>query len=78
MSTQALDTMAVTDVDRPQGRTLKDLLDEYERDIITKALEAAGGHQRRAARALGVLPTTLNEKMLRLKLRPERNGQPRG
>lgn len=61
--------------------TLKDLLDEYERALILKALEASGGHQRRAARALGVLPTTLNEKMRRLNLRPgrpDRDVQPRG
>lgn len=73
MSTQTLDTTAV--------RSLKDLLDEYERDLIVKALEESGGHQRRAARALGVLPTTLNEKMRRLNLRPARpdsDGQPRG
>jgi DNA-binding NtrC family response regulator len=31
---------------------------------------AAGGNQRQAARALGVLPTTLNEKLKRLGLRP--------
>jgi transcriptional regulator with GAF, ATPase, and Fis domain len=83
MSTQALDTMAVTDVDRCQRRTLKDLLDAYERELILKALAESGGHQRRAARALGVLPTTLNEKMRRLNLRPapggpHRDQQPRG
>jgi DNA-binding protein Fis len=40
--------------------TLKDLVDAYER--------AASGNQRRAALALGVLPTTLHEKMKRLGL----------
>ncbi len=54
--------------------SLKDLLDEYERGLILKALTESGGHQRRAARALGVLPTTLNEKMRRLNLRPARAG----
>jgi DNA-binding NtrC family response regulator len=49
--------------------TLKDLLDTYERHIIEEALVASHGNQRRAARALGVLPTTLHEKMKRLGLR---------
>jgi DNA-binding NtrC family response regulator len=40
----------------------------YERRIIEEALRAAKGNQRRAARALGVLPTTLHEKMRRLGL----------
>ena len=54
----------------PARATLKSLLDDYERALILKALEEAGGHQRRAAAALGILPTTLNEKMRRLHLRP--------
>ncbi|HXK11406.1 MAG TPA: helix-turn-helix domain-containing protein [Vicinamibacteria bacterium] len=48
--------------------TLKHLVDAYERHIIEDALRAASGNQRRAARALGVLPTTLHEKMKRLGL----------
>jgi DNA-binding NtrC family response regulator len=48
--------------------TLKDLVDAYERHIIEDALRATHGNQRRAARALGVLPTTLHEKMKRLGL----------
>ena len=51
-------------------RTLRELLDEYERALIVSALEAAGGNQRRAAARLGVLPTTLHEKLKRLGLRP--------
>jgi two-component system response regulator HydG len=50
------------------GPTLKALVDGYERRVIEEALRAAGGNQRRAARALGVLPTTLHEKMKRLGL----------
>jgi two-component system response regulator HydG len=45
--------------------TLKDLVEDYERGIIEQALRAANGNQRQAARALGVLPTTLHEKMKR-------------
>jgi DNA-binding NtrC family response regulator len=52
------------------GRSLKELLDEFERTLISDALVRTGGHQRRAAAALGVLPTTLHEKMKRLGLRP--------
>jgi len=52
-----------------QGRSLRDLLDEYERGLILSALEKTGGNQRRAAAELGVLPTTLHEKLKRLGLR---------
>ncbi len=48
--------------------TLKAMLEAYERRIIEDALRATRGNQRRAARALGVLPTTLHEKMKRLGL----------
>lgn len=48
--------------------TLRDLMDAYERRLIEDALRASGGNQRRAAQALGVLPTTLHEKMKRLGL----------
>jgi two-component system, NtrC family, response regulator HydG len=48
--------------------TLKHLVEAYERQVIEEALRAASGNQRRAARALGVLPTTLHEKMKRLGL----------
>jgi DNA-binding NtrC family response regulator len=55
--------------------TLKMMLEAYERRIIQEALHATRGNQRRAALALGVLPTTLHEKMKRLGLlqRPGRN-----
>jgi DNA-binding NtrC family response regulator len=48
--------------------TLRVMLEAYERRLIEEALAAASGNQRRAARALGVLPTTLHEKMKRLGL----------
>lgn len=50
------------------GPTLKNLLLSYERQLIQSALAAAAGNQRRAAATLGVLPTTLHEKMKRLGL----------
>jgi DNA-binding NtrC family response regulator len=51
-----------------QGTDLKALVTAYERRLILDALEASGGHQRRTARRLGLLPTTLHEKMKRLGL----------
>jgi len=50
------------------GSKLKDLLDSYERRLIESALSDSDGNQRRAAAALGLLPTTLHEKMKRLGL----------
>lgn len=50
------------------GASLKMLLDAYERQLILTALAASAGNQRRAARTLGLLPTTLHEKMKRLGL----------
>ena len=60
-------------VDR--STSLKSLVDAYERQLIQSALTAAAGNQRRAAAALGLLPTTLHEKMKRLGLR--RRPEPR-
>jgi transcriptional regulator with GAF, ATPase, and Fis domain len=48
---------------------LKTRLEEYERELVISALEACGMNQVLAARELGVLPTTLSEKMKRLGLR---------
>jgi DNA-binding NtrC family response regulator len=72
MSTQALETVPAEEPAAPTPRGLKELVEEYERALILKALADSGGHQRRAARALGVLPTTLNEKMRRLQIRAAR------
>jgi len=48
--------------------TLKSLMRAYEKELILMALNASGWHQRRAAASLGILPTTLHEKMKRLGL----------
>ena len=47
---------------------LKALVSAYERQLIESALLASEGNQRRAAASLGLLPTTLHEKMKRLGL----------
>ncbi len=61
---------------------LKERVTAYERSLIEEALWFAGGNQRRAAAALGCLPTTLNEKMRRLGLRGQSvlsgSGRPSG
>ena len=59
-----------------QGNDLKSMMQAYERQLIVAALRASSGNQRRAARALGLLPTTLHEKMKRLGIRIERRSEP--
>jgi DNA-binding NtrC family response regulator len=58
------------DVRRPKlavgGQDLKTLVNDYERQLIMTALGATRGHQRRAARCLGISPSSLHEKMKRL------------
>ncbi|HYN85949.1 MAG TPA: helix-turn-helix domain-containing protein [Pyrinomonadaceae bacterium] len=43
----------------------------FECEIIRDALKRTGGHQRRAARLLGVKVSTLNAKIKRYKIQPE-------
>jgi len=57
------------------GAKLKELVDAYERRLIESALAASAGNQRRAAASLGLLPTTLHEKMKRLGLLRRRQEQ---
>jgi DNA-binding NtrC family response regulator len=54
---------------------LKARLEAYERRLIEDALAESAGNQRRAAAALGILPTTLHEKMKRLGLLRRPNGR---
>ena len=53
-------------------KDLKSLLEDYEKTLILEALQATSGNQRQAAFALGILPTTLHEKLKRLGLMPLR------
>jgi two-component system C4-dicarboxylate transport response regulator DctD len=55
---------------------LRSRLLAYERALIAEALEESGGNQRQAARRLGILPTTLHEKIKRLGLRPRTTPEP--
>lgn len=65
-------TELATNLSIPEGQTLKDLVQEYERQLLLMALELSGWNQRRVASSLGLLPSTLSEKMKRLGLRSSR------
>jgi len=47
---------------------LYDEVQRFETDLIRSALDRVGGNQVRAARLLGVKPTTLNAKLKRYKI----------
>jgi transcriptional regulator with PAS, ATPase and Fis domain len=47
------------------GVSLKDLVTEFEKDLILTALKKAGWNQKKAAHLLRVNATTLNEKLKR-------------
>jgi DNA-binding NtrC family response regulator len=55
----------------PSGIPFRDAVTEYERALIIRALQAAGGVQKRAAELLQVKPTTLHEMMKRLNISSE-------
>ena len=50
-------------------RGLRGMLEDYERNLILSALQVERGNQRRTAQTLGILPSTLCEKMKRLGIR---------
>ncbi|MCP4659953.1 MAG: sigma-54-dependent Fis family transcriptional regulator, partial [bacterium] len=50
------------------GLSFKEAVAAYERQLISQALKAADGVQKRAAEMLKVKPTTLHEMMKRLKI----------
>ncbi len=64
----AIKMIAVTegvssDIDLARGVNFYDEVKRFEIDIIRRALDQTGGHQSRAARLLGLNPTTLNSKI---------------
>ncbi|MEO8501619.1 MAG: helix-turn-helix domain-containing protein [Vicinamibacteria bacterium] len=64
--------------DEPAGGerlVLRDMLLSFERNLILTVLVAADGNQKRAADALGVLPTTFQEKLKRFGLVNQRLGR---
>ena len=50
----------------PQNRPFNESVALFERRLIEGALRDSGGVQKKAAEALGLKPTTLNEKIKRL------------
>lgn len=64
-------TSGRTDGGPPQSQngSLKELVLEFERNLILLALERANWNQRKAASLLKVKPTTLNAKLKRLQVR---------
>lgn len=57
-------------------RPLKEMVEDYERKIVLMALELSHWNQRRAASSLGLLPSTLSEKMKRFGLRRVKEESP--
>jgi DNA-binding NtrC family response regulator len=53
------------------GISLKQEVEEFERRLIISALQRSDGNQKRAAQLLKLNPTTLNEKLKRLSIRPK-------
>jgi transcriptional regulator with PAS, ATPase and Fis domain len=51
------------------GASLKDLVLEFEKGLITSALRKSDWNQKKAAELLRVNPTTLNEKLKRLNIK---------
>ena len=64
-----LESLRSTRPSRSEGPgKLYDEVQRFEIDLIRSALERTGGNQVRAARLLGVKPTTLNAKLKRYKI----------
>lgn len=55
-------------VAEPDGRPMKEVMEEFERTLIGKALERAGGIQTRAAQVLGTTRRILRYRIEKLKI----------
>jgi len=56
----------------PEGIEFRDVVSDFEKNLIESTLEAAGGVQKRAAELLHIKPTTLNEMIKRYDIRPKK------
>jgi two-component system response regulator PilR (NtrC family) len=56
----------------PEGISLHEVTTDFQKRLIESTLESAGGVQKRAAEMLHIKPTTLNEMIKRLDIRPRR------
>jgi transcriptional regulator with GAF, ATPase, and Fis domain len=66
---EKLESLQCARPDRDGGSVkLCDEVQRFEIDLIRSALDRTGGNQARAARLLGVKPTTLNAKLKRYKI----------
>jgi transcriptional regulator with GAF, ATPase, and Fis domain len=52
------------------GINIYDEVRLYETALIRRALRLTGGNQKKAARLLGLLPSTLNDKIKRYQIQP--------
>lgn len=57
-------------IDISQGINIYEEVRQYETALIRRALRLTGGNQKRAARLLGLLPSTLNDKIKRYQIQP--------
>lgn len=57
-------------IDLSQGINIYDEVRQYETALIRRALRLTGGNQKKAARLLGLLPSTLNDKIKRYQIHP--------
>ncbi len=54
----------------PEGLSLSQAMERFEKNMLLRTLQRAGGVQKRAAEILGVKPQTLHEKLKRLGIKP--------
>ena len=65
---EELETIKSLDISK--GINIYDEVRQYETALIRRALRLTGGNQKRAARLLGLLPSTLNDKIKRYQIQP--------